>query len=343
MSGSAHSSGLPELDELERVVDTAGARLEVQVTCLAKQGARTLPVYAIALGNSDRSVPAIGYFAGVHGLERIGSRLAIAWLRSLVMRLRWDASLERLLQEVRLVFVPLVNPAGMLAGTRANGNGVDLMRNAPVDALERVTFLVGGHRLSTRLPWYRGRKGAPMEAESSALCELVERELHARPFSLALDLHSGFGMQDRLWFPYAHRRTPMERIAELHALHEIFEQTHPNHPYIIEPQSRQYLTHGDLWDHLFLRAQTSSHVFLPLTLEMGSWLWVRKNPRQLLSRAGLFNPMVVHRERRTMRRHLPLLDFAMRAAAAYRSWLPDGSDRETHRQKALRLWYGGQV
>ena len=25
--------------------------------------------------------------------------------------------------------------------------------------------------------------------------------------------------------------------------------------------------------------------FLPLTLEMGSWIWVKKNPRQLFSRS----------------------------------------------------------
>lgn len=49
---------------------------------------------------------------------------------------------------------------------------------------------------------------------------------------------------------------------------------------MFEPQSQQYLTHGDLWDHLYLRALTGhpGHLFLPLTLEMGSWLWVKKNP-----------------------------------------------------------------
>ena len=34
------------------------------------------------------------------------------------------------------------------------------------------------------------------------------------------------------------------------------------------------------------------NVFLPFTLEMGSWLWVRKNPRQMLDYFGYFNPVI---------------------------------------------------
>jgi len=61
--------------------------------------------------------------------------------------------------------MPLLNPAGMQRATRANARGVDLMRNAPVDSRERVTFLLGGQRVSPWLPWYRGAAGAPMEKE----------------------------------------------------------------------------------------------------------------------------------------------------------------------------------
>ena len=116
-----------------------------------------------------------------------------------------------------------------------------------------------------------------MQSESTALCELVERELLGRPFSLAMDCHSGFGLRDRIWFPFAHRRSPIRHLAQLHALHEIFQQSNSHHPYVFEPQSRQYLAHGDLWDYLYLRAcERPGTVFLPLTLEMGSWLWVQE-------------------------------------------------------------------
>jgi hypothetical protein len=266
--------------------------------------------------------------------------VVIAFLQSVLHRLPWDCTLQYLLERVRLVFMPIVNPGGMWAATRANPRGIDLMRNAPVDAKDRVPFLVGGQRLSSGLPWYRGRLGDPMEAESQALCSVVQTELLGRPFSLALDCHSGFGVTDRLWFPYAHTREPMAHLAEVHALQSIFLQAHSQHPYVIEPQSAQYLAHGDLWDHLYLQAcQQSGTVFLPLTLEMGSWLWIKKNPQQLFSRNGIFNPLITHRHQRVLRRHLGLLDFLTRAAASHSQWLPLGEARQHHHRHALDAWY----
>ncbi|MES3000123.1 MAG: M14 family zinc carboxypeptidase [Pseudomonadota bacterium] len=331
---------LPELAEIEKIIDLGGSALQVEVRAgAAVHGMKPLPVYTLALGRASRDVPAIGFFAGVHGLERIGSHVILAFLHGLVSRLAWDTTLHAQLETTRLVFMPVVNPGGMLRGTRANPLGVDLMRNSPVEARERVAPLVGGQRMSAVLPWYRGRPGAAMEAESSALCETVSRELHGRPFSLALDCHSGFGMRDRLWFPYAHQRAPIAHLPQLHALHRIFERSHPHHPYVFEPQSNQYLAHGDLWDHLVLSAPRDEGVFLPLTLEMGSWLWVKKNPRQLFSLQGIFNPLIAHREQRVLRRHFPLLDFLVRAAAGFERWMPRGDDVDIHWRAAMRRWY----
>jgi len=298
------------------------------------------PVHAIMLGNPDPSIPAVGYFGGVHGLERIGAEVVIAYLQSLVMRLQWDSTLHRQLESVRLVFMPLVNPGGMRLGTRANPNGVDLMRNAPVDSQEPVPFLVGGQRWSSSLPWFRGPVGAPLQVESAALCEVVQTELLSRPFSLALDCHSGFGVSDRLWFPYAHTRAPIAHLAEMHALKSIFNQSNSYHRYTVEPQSHQYLAHGDLWDHLYMQASMEpDRIFLPLTLEMGSWLWVKKNPRQLFSRHGIFNPLIEHRQQRVLRQHQMLLDFLSRAACGYARWLPSTQSRAAQHALALQEWY----
>lgn len=331
---------LPELEDLELALEAGAHRIDVRR--VASVGEDRLPVYRIAVGNPAPYVPAVGFFGGVHGLERIGAQVVIAWLRSLVARLDWDETLHRQLEGVRLIFMPLVNPGGMLRGTRANPAGVDLMRNAPVEARHPVPVLVGGQRISAGLPWYRGRAGAPMEAEAAALCEAVRQELHGRPFGLALDCHSGFGMRDRIWFPFAHSAQPIEHLPELHALHEIFSRTHPHHPYVFEPQSRHYLAHGDLWDHLYLLALEQGCRFLPLTLEMGSWLWVRKNPRQLLSRNGIFDPVLEHRRQRVLRRHFTLLDFVVRAALAAPRWLPAGDAREHHRRAGLARWYAAR-
>jgi len=332
---------MPEMIALERIMELGAGRLETRVACRVDlPGGGTCPVHVIALGNPDPAVPAVGYFGGIHGLERIGASVVIAYLQSLVMRLQWDSTLHRQLESVRLVFMPIVNPGGMALGTRANPNGVDLMRNAPVDARDPVPFLVGGQRISAGLPWYRGPKGSAMEVENQAVCEVATTELLSREFSLSVDCHSGFGTRDRLWFPYAHTRAPIAHLAEMHALKSIFVQSHSHHRYIIEPQSLQYLAHGDLWDHLYGQAcAQAGRTFLPLTLEMGSWLWVKKNPRQLFSRHGIFNPLIEHRQQRVLRQHLQLLDFLSRAACGHALWLPRDDTRAAHHAQALQDWY----
>ena len=329
-----------ELQELRALLDAAPSGVEVRQLCEVQAGAQRFPVLAITLGNPSPDVPAVGFFGGVHGLERIGASVVTAYLSSLLARLKWDALLHRQLESVRLVFMPIVNPGGLWLGTRANPGGVDLMRNAPIESSEQVPFLLGGQRLTRWLPWYRGRRGAAMEPESHALCAVVEQELLSRPFSMAIDCHSGFGSTDRIWFPLAHTPRPIEHLPELAALTQIYEQAYPHHRYVIEPQSGHYLTHGDLWDHLYLRAcAVPGRTLLPLTLEMGSWLWVKKNPRQLFSRQGLFNPVAPHRRQRVLRRHLSWLDFMTHAAISHPSWQVSGADREALRHRALERWY----
>ena len=145
---------LPELAALQRIVELGAAHLQCRTVCEVEMaGGGAYPVQVVTLGNPDPAVPAVGFFGGVHGLERIGAEVVLAHLHSLVMRMQWDSTLHRQLESLRLVFMPLVNPGGMAMGTRANPRGVDLMRNAPVQALEQVPFLVGGQRWSARLPW----------------------------------------------------------------------------------------------------------------------------------------------------------------------------------------------
>ncbi len=337
------SSRLPEMFELERIIE-AGARhgMDVRSLCEVDAAGQKLPVYALALGNAGPDTPAVGFFGGIHGLERIGTQILLVFIRSLLKRLQWDPVLHRQLESVRLVFMPLVNPGGMLLGTRCNPQGVDLMRNAPLDAVDKVPFMLGGQRYSARLPWFRGSLGAPMEIESQAVCGVVEDELLTRDFSMALDCHSGFGTQDRIWFPHAHTSVPIQHLPDISALEDLFSQTYPNHNYLFEPQSRQYLTHGDLWDYLYLRSESQEkRVFLPLTLEMGSWLWVKKNPRQAFSRQGLFNPSPNHRLQRVLRKHSVWLDFLARAACGHQRWLPVGAERIQHHERAFARWYPG--
>lgn len=333
------SKDLFELNELEEILELGRQHFTSSVACNVVVGGSHFPVYQITLGNPDLSLPSIGFFGGIHGLERIGTHVLLYFLRSLISRLNWDKSLQHLLQGMRLVFMPLINPGGMWQSTRSNPQGVDLMRNAPIEAISSIPFLLGGHRISPLLPWYRGAINAEMEIENKALCKIVEDELLTHPFSIAVDCHSGFGLQDRVWFPHAHSTEPITQLADIMALEELFGQTHPNNRYLFEPQSRQYCTHGDIWDYLYLKSEQEKNIFIPLTLEMGSWLWVKKNPRQLFSRQGLFNPSVEHRLHRVLRGHLVWLDFMLRAAGSYENWQVTGENRSQFQARAIARWY----
>lgn len=334
---------LPELLELEDLTHQARSVGDVKVEDEIQLGDLAFPLYSFAFGTKDVNRPRIAFVGGVHGLERVGTNLAISYLKTLLELIQWDLGLQHLLTRCRVYFLPLINPAGMFALTRANPNGVDLMRNAPIDAETRPNImLVGGHRLSPRLPWFRGRQNKPMEKEAAALMEFLRRELFPAPFSITLDLHSGFGLVDRLWFPFAYSKKPFDRIDLMYTLKRRLDRSLPNHYYLMEPQSLQYITHGDIWDYAYLehRETHPNHTLLPLTLEMGSWLWIKKNPRQIFSSLGIFNPMIPHRLQRTLRRHLALLDFLVRAAVSHENWAnPEILEHAQAADKGRVFWF----
>ena len=334
-----------EYEELKTILRAGAGHFEIQSACETHARRPPYPVFPVltaSIGSVDPAAPAVGFFGGIHGLERIGTQVILHYMQALLFRLEWDELLHQQLQKIRLVFMPIVNPGGMWAHKRANPNGVDLMRNAPQRAESRVPFLAGGQTLSPLLPWYCGQPGAAMEAESSALLKVVREQLASRPFSLALDCHSGCGFEDSIWFPYAKTRRLMAHLPEMFALKTMLEQSMPHHAYSFEPQCNQYLLHGDLWDDAYDHAP-AGNVFLPMTLELGSWLWIRKNPQQLFSRHGIFNPIKAHRIKRVLRRHADLLDFLTRAAFAASRWLPPEGQRAQLQQLATAWWRPGRM
>lgn len=333
----------PEMLELLSLALEVEGLAQVDVLGSVHHGQMSFPLIAIRFGSEDRTSPVLALVGGVHGLERIGTRVVLSYLRSLKELARWDRVTREMLKSTRIVMFPLVNPVGMYLQRRANGNGVDLMRNSPVRAETPDRWhLFAGHRISPRLPWYQGREGHPMETEAQALCDFVRRELFPAERALAVDVHSGYGKVDRFWFPYARTRDPFPQAPEVLALKQLLDQTYPHHVYRIEPQSTQYITHGDLWDFLyeeFQRLRPGDH-FIPFTLELGSWLWVKKNWRQAFSRTGVFNPWLPHREQRTLRRHMMLFDFLYRALQSPEHWIGLApSARDWLLSHGLKIWY----
>ncbi len=307
----------------------------------SKTNSIELPLLAFSIGNPDPEAPTLGLFGGVHGLERIGAQVVLSLMNSFRELYAWDEVTRKTLEKIRIVFFPMINPIGMMQIQRSNPNGVDLMRNSPTESTEKVSWLVGGQKISNRLPWFRGNP-EKMEVEAQAVLIFCKDQFFKSKAVISVDFHSGFGIQDQLWFPYAKSKKPFPNLAQANAMIERLDQTLPHHFYRIEPQAQNYTTHGDLWDYIYdqFQIENPKGIFLPLALEMGSWLWVRKNPLQIFSSLGPFNPMKPHRQKRILRRHLTLFDFLIRSTVNHTDW----SDLNPHSQEhfhrtALARWY----
>lgn len=290
------------------------------------------------LGSLDSALPTIIFVGGVHGVEKIGAQLVFLMLKHYLDRLHWDKTLNYLINKVRIGFVPLVNPEGYFSKSRSNGNGVDLMRNAPIDAIEPVNMLLGGHRFSRLLPWYRGQPGK-IEAETRALINFIINITSKAPFTLVIDVHSGFGFTDRIWFPKAQSKQPIAHIAQLYALKTKLDRHLPFHHYLVEPQSRHYLTHGDIWDYLYEDFQARQQQILPLTLEIGSWRWLKQSLFHLNTLA-LFNPPQPKGFYKVIKKHSALFEFCIQLSVAWEHWFQLTASQRKHNEKyAKQLWY----
>lgn len=331
-----------ELDALEQVLSQFGSSARIRTLATVPFQKYQFPIYGLTLGSTDPHAPVFGIFAGVHGLEKIGTSVVVSYLQTLSALSKWDVTFKTLLRKVRIIAIPLINPVGMYRKTRSNGNGVDIMRNAPVEAESSHFSLHSGHRLSPKLPWYRGPLGAEMEAETQTLLEFVKLESFFSKTAILLDVHSGFGLRDQLWLPFAYSQKPFPKAVHVMALKTLLDETYPRHIYKFEPQSKNYLTHGDVWDHLFLQHQSFApqNTWIPLTLEMGSWMWIKKNPMQLFNALGTFNPVKPHRMQRTLRRHLILFDFLTRAVISPEPWMNLSEERfQSLTQRTQAQWY----
>lgn len=334
---------LPELIELERLIEKAGTKARVTVLAEIPYENMVFPIYAVEFGCEDPAAPCFAMVGGVHGLERIGSLVVLSTLQTTIELLSWDQTFKSRLETSRLLYVPILNPVGMYRRSRSNGNNVDLMRNAPVYSEEATRFLYGGHRLSPRIPFYRGALADGLEKENQVLSDLMRQRVFPAKTSICLDVHSGFGSTDRLWFPYARTKKPFPYFVEAYAFRELLNKSYPHHVYGVEPQSIQYTTHGDFWDYMFdiHFKERTDQFFLPLTLELGSWKWVRKNPKQLFDVIGVFNPVLPHRKARVLRDQKAFMDFLHRAVLS-REWMQlTPEQRQIWKFEALNLWYSG--
>ncbi len=314
---------LPELIEVQELADQYKGLLNIEILAEVSDGKYQFPIYGMNLGSQKPDAPVFALFGGVHGLERIGSHVLLSFLKTLLVRTQWEKDWAQFFSECRLVTIPIINPIGMARMRRANGNNIDLMRNSPLNADDgKLLPLISGHRVSPLLPWYRGKEGAIPEIETRAVFDYCKKHFFQSSKVISLDLHSGFGLKDRLWYPWSTSILPFPKEKEVLKLKALLQETYPYHVYTVEHQSLNYSNHGDMWDWIYQAYAEANPEgqYLPLTLEMGSWLWVKKNLWQAFSWEGLFNPVKKHRYARTMRRHNQLLELLLKASRYHESW-----------------------
>ena len=94
---------LPELQQIETIIQNASKEfLSHEILCHVFCDHDLLPVYALTLGNRAADIPCITFVAGIHGLERIGTQVVMAFLETLLKRLEWDLVFADILQQVRI-------------------------------------------------------------------------------------------------------------------------------------------------------------------------------------------------------------------------------------------------
>jgi hypothetical protein len=90
---------LPELVEIQRLAAHGGKGL-IRVTELAnvQHGGLSLPIHAFEFGSTSPEAPVFFLTGGVHGLERIGTRVIISYLKTLTQLASWDPTTRHLLE-----------------------------------------------------------------------------------------------------------------------------------------------------------------------------------------------------------------------------------------------------
>jgi hypothetical protein len=281
---------------LIRLVRQAGGLVRIRqldFSSPTRDGQR-YPIYMLEVGKrSAFKRHAVSIVSGVHGLETIGIRIHLDIIKCFLNPKSEHFSQALAEGKFGIYSIPILNPAGVARETRANGRGVDLNRNSGIDAEGALPFF-GGHRVSPALPYYRGKA---LQRESRALYRFLrEYAWKNRRIHTALDIHSGYGAQNYLWWPYSYSK---QRVPHASVFEHMAAELAARHPlYRIEPMSLSYQTHGDLWDRALLEFEAAKlkgwiarkNLFLPLTLEIGTWQELKKNPFRMLQKGKIFNP-----------------------------------------------------
>lgn len=323
--------GLRRLNRYEkRILDIAkiGGKLvrlsQLGFSRKTEEGFR-FPIHCLEIGTSKAIAKhPVGIVAGVHGLETVGIRIVLDFLEYIIHKKSPGYLTEIEKGKVGLIVIPVLNPGGVAQKTRSNPAGVDLMRNSGIDA-EMAPPFFGGQSWTNKLPYYRGKS---LEPESRTLFRYLSQYFfHLKSSVLpVLDVHSGFGTIDHVWWPYAKTKTPCLDTPVYEKIADFFANGRRHTRFKFGPQSETYTTHGDLWDRFYdyfldkAKVENLKSKFLPLTLEVGTWSDIKENPSKLFRKRGIFNPARENKfETITTYRDF-LRDFVLLAQSNVKDW-----------------------
>jgi len=277
---------------LDHAVAAGGARV---VRRRAGHSVHGRPIDALTIAAPGRTPspdrPHAVIQGGMHGVEVIGTELALALLDLLVDASTPEAS--ALLDECDVTVVPCLNPDSRQASLRSvasprrlptprrNANGVDLNRNWPRPAGVTDHWLPISGTANPRLPWYRGPSPIS-EPESRAMLAVLDE----RPPAAMIDLHSSGQI---LVYPWTSKTEPPADEAGYWQMIDALRSRQQRWRYRAKQSREWYPIIGSLDDYAYDRFGT-----LLLTVEIGRPAEaVRRDPRRAKGGFWWANPIDV--------------------------------------------------
>jgi len=131
--------------------------------------------------------PIVKLVGNMHGDEVANFELLLRLIHHLAASYGQDKRITQLLQTVRVMLLPSMNPDGLVAGQRVNANGKDLNRNFPLDGAPYKRPGPPSADDSVRVAIWRELGAGPLQPEVQAVMKWTREH----PITLSANFHGG--------------------------------------------------------------------------------------------------------------------------------------------------------
>lgn len=213
------------------------------------QSVQGRPLYFLRLTADIQNSPVkpeFHYISTMHGNEKVGTELCMEFIYYLLDNYGNDTFVTGLLDDIDFYIMPVMNPDGFVANTRANANGIDLNRNFP-DFITNPEDTTVGKQLETiaLMLFYAQRRGVlSANFHTGALCVNY-------PWDATLTPHPETEMLIELSLLYSINNPPMYNSS--------------NFPNGITNGAQWYIIHGGMQDY-----SSYYHSNLQTTIELSN-------------------------------------------------------------------------